>query len=350
MPATLDERLSIGTLTLASGRRLADVTVAFERYGTLAADGRNAILVTHGYTASHRMLAHGSGVAEGSWGPLAGPGKPLDTDRYFLVCANMLGSSYGTTGPASLDPRTGRPYGADFPDITLADIVEVQHRLLQRLGVRHLRAVVGPSFGGFQALQWALDHPDRVDAIGVVLSAPHLPRSELASLDALLAELASDLNWNGGRYASQAAMAGALERLRLETMGSYGMEAVLAARGLSAAERAAHCRAAAAAWSREFDAHSLIVLLKAAQAFDVRGRIADIRADLLYVICDTDRLSPPDPALQAVMRRARGRRAARYVELRSDFGHMASGAAHALWRDALAELIEGAPPGSARQG
>ncbi|RYF55451.1 MAG: alpha/beta fold hydrolase, partial [Comamonadaceae bacterium] len=167
----------LGPLRLQSGAVLPEVDVAYATYGRLAPGGDNAILVTHGYTASHRMLAHGDGVAEGSWAPLIGPGRVLDTDRYFIVCSNMLGSCYGSTGPASIDPRTGRVYGPDFPDITLQDIVQVQHQLLQHLGVQRLRAVVGPSYGGFQALQWALDHPDRIDAIAAVVSAPFMPPS-----------------------------------------------------------------------------------------------------------------------------------------------------------------------------
>lgn len=333
--------IDLGPLRLTSGRELPELTVAFASYGRLAPDGRNAILATHGYTASHQMLAHGAGVAEGSWAPLIGPGRPLDTDRYFIVCPNMLGSSYGTTGPGSTNPATGDPYGAGFPEITLTDIVEVQFRLLRHLGVHHLRAVVGPSFGGFQALQWALDHPDWVDAIGVIVSAPYLPRSEHTSLEALLSDLAADPHWNGGRFGSAGAMAGTLERMRISTMQTYGMEAVLSARGLGAEERARRMQAMAAAWAREFHPHSLIVLLKAALAFDVRDRLADIRADVLYVVADTDVLFPPDPAVQAAMARTRGRRPMRYVQMRTDFGHTASGAAHALWSDALAELLAG---------
>ena len=334
-----DGRMPIGPLTLASGRRLDYVEVAYAHYGELAADGRNALLVTHGYTASHRMLAHGGDTAEGPWGALIGPGKPLDTDKYFVVCSNMLGSSYGTTGPGSIDPATGARYGANFPDIVLADIVQAQHRLLQGLGVTHLKAVVGPSFGGFQALQWALDHPDWVDAIGVVLSAPYMTRSELNSLDGLLSDLSRDPAWQDGNYADPAAMVGTLERLRRDTMASYGMEAVLAARGVAEEDRPQRCRELAAMWAREFDARSLVVLLKAALAFDVRDRMAQVRADVLYVISDTDRLFPPDASLLACMRQAQGKRPTRYVEMRSDLGHMASGMDHALWSEALAELL-----------
>lgn len=335
-----DERLDLGPLTLLGGATLPEVTVAYAHYGRLAPDGRNAILVGHGYTANHRMLAHGEGVAEGSWAPLIGPGRPLDTERFFIVCSNMLGSCYGTTGPASIDPASGRPYGADFPAITLADIVEVQHRLLQRLGVRHLRAVVGPSFGGFQALQWGLDHPDFVDALGVVLSAPCMPDNEHGSLAALEATFAQDPAWGAtGHGVGNAEVGHTLRQLRLETMRTYGGEAVLAARGLGPAERAARAQVMAEQWAREFDPHALFVLLKAARAFDARERLGALRADLLYVISDTDLLFPPDPATQALMMQtATGRRRC-YVQMHTDFGHMASGAAAELWAPALAELL-----------
>ncbi|MDP9962894.1 homoserine O-acetyltransferase [Variovorax paradoxus] len=313
--------------------------MAYVTYGELAPDGRNAILATHGYTASHLMLAHGAGTAEGSWAPLIGPGKPLDTDKYFIVCSNMLGSSYGTTGPGSIDPASGVAYGADYPDITLTDIVEVQHRLLSRLGVRHLKCVVGPSFGGFQALQWALDHPDWVDSIGVVVSAPYLPASEYSSLESLQAELATNAQWNNGRCASLDTMVETLEQMRLSTMDTYGMSAVLAARGFDAEECAARCRLMSATWAREFNPYSLLVLMKAALAFDVRDRLDEIRADVLYVVADTDKLFPPDPTVQTAMGRTRGRRPMHYVQMRTDFGHSASGAGHALWSESLRDLL-----------
>ena len=129
---------------LQNGEVLPEVTIAYATRGRLAADGRNAVLVTHGYTSGQRMIESGAGSSEGAWSTLVGPGAPIDTDRCFVVCSNMLGSSYGSTNAASRDPRTGRPYGSRFPHITVTDIVTAQHRLLEHLGVRHLRAVVGP--------------------------------------------------------------------------------------------------------------------------------------------------------------------------------------------------------------
>src|SRR4051794_35085424 len=130
------------------GEILPEGTPAYATRGTLAADGRNAILITHGYTSGPRMIEPGVASSEGAWSTLVGPGAPIDTDRYFVVCSNMLGSSYGSTNAASIDPRTGRPYGSRFPKITVTDIVTAQKRLLGQLGVTHLRAVVGPSMVG----------------------------------------------------------------------------------------------------------------------------------------------------------------------------------------------------------
>ncbi|MGJ7542019.1 alpha/beta fold hydrolase [Variovorax sp. LT1R16] len=328
---------ALGAFRLSSGVILPAVDVAYAAYGQLAPDGRNAILVTHGYTASHRMLAHGDGVAEGSWAPLIGPGRVLDTQRYYIVCANMLGSCYGSTGPASIDPRSGRAYGPDFPDITLQDIVAVQHRLLDRLGVRHLRAVVGPSYGGFQALQWALDHPGQVDAIAAVVSAPFLPPSPHMDLPTLLQAFARDPGWNDGRPEPDG-VRGTLCRLRVATLEAYGMDEVLRAQGLDAAARRRKIDGMARSWAGEFDAHALIVLLKAALAFDVRAQLHRIRSDVLHVVARTDALFAPS-AVRGTLAGTRGRRALRYVEMDTPFGHQASGPAHALWSDALRELL-----------
>src|SRR4051794_40769321 len=144
----MSDRYSFTDFRLQSGERLPEVTIAYTTRGTLAPDGRNAVLVTHGYTSGHSMIEAGAGSSEGAWSTLVGPGAPIDTDRCFVVCSNMLGSSYGSTNAASRDPRTGRPYGSRFPRITVTDIVTAQKRLLGQLGVTHLRAVVGPSMVG----------------------------------------------------------------------------------------------------------------------------------------------------------------------------------------------------------
>src|SRR3970282_117242 len=156
------------------GEVLPALTLAYEAYGRLAADGRNAVLVTHGFTSSQHAAGKHAPADEAArrWDGLIGPGKAIDTDRFFVVASNMLGSSYGSTAPASLNPATGRPYGPDFPDITLRAIVGAQKAMLDALGVRHLVAVAGPSYGGFQAFQWAVTYPEFVSGVVPVVTAP----------------------------------------------------------------------------------------------------------------------------------------------------------------------------------
>ena len=167
----------IGDLSLRSGAVLRSAQLAYTTYGRLAPDGRNAVLLTHGYTSSQHMAGRYAGAgpetgAEGSWDGLVGPGKAIDTDRLFVVSSNMLGSSFGSTNAAFANPATGKPYGPDFPDITLVDVVNAQKALLDGLGVKHLLAVAGPSFGGYQAFQWGVTHPDFMDGLVAVVSAP----------------------------------------------------------------------------------------------------------------------------------------------------------------------------------
>ena len=166
MEAVVSRTFTAYGFELESGVKLADMTLAFETYGALAPDGRNAILVTHGFTSSHHAAGKYTPTgAPGWWDGLIGPGKTIDTDRYFVVSSNMLGSSYGSTAPASVNPATGKRYGPEFPTITLRDMVRAQKLLLESLGVHHLVAVAGPSFGGYQAFQWAMQYPDFMDGV-----------------------------------------------------------------------------------------------------------------------------------------------------------------------------------------
>src|SRR6478672_5338013 len=185
---------------LQSGKVLPEMTIAYETYGKLAPDGRNAVLLTHGFTSSHHMAGRTTANgAEGSWDGLVGPGKAIDTDRLYVVSSNMLGSSFGSTNPAFKNPATGKPYGPDFPDITLVDIVNAQKALLDHLGVRHLVAVAGPSFGGYQTYQWGVTYPDMMDGLVPVVTAPKGSGGE-AAVKSLVDQLAKDPNWNGGWY------------------------------------------------------------------------------------------------------------------------------------------------------
>ncbi|WP_066158234.1 alpha/beta fold hydrolase [Hydrogenophaga pseudoflava] len=313
--------LSLGAHRLSSGTELPALDVAYATFGQLAPDGRNAVLVTHGYTSGPSMLVPGHHVAESSWAPLLGPGRPLDTDRFFIVCSNMLGSSFGTTGPNTTNPATGRPWGPDFPAITLEDIVAVQHRLLQQLGVRHLRAVVGPSYGGWQALQWALSFPDMVDAVGSLVSGLTHPKG--LSAEATRQRFADHPAWNGGWHYGDARMTDMLTELRRQTLRSYGLETLFEARMPDPAQRQAAMDKACRQWAERFDPNSMVTLAAAAERFDVRERVGEIRARLLFMVCTTDAIFPPDPAVRTLLGAVPG--PLRYRELDSPYGHMASG-------------------------
>lgn len=180
---------------LASGRTLAPVEVAYETYGRLDDDGGNAVVVCHALTGD----AHAAGEG-GWWRTMVGPGLPVDTDRFFVVSSNLLGGCRGTTGPSSTDPRTGRPYGPDFPLLAMSDLVAVQRRLLAHLGVTRLHAAVGGSLGGMQVLQWVIDDPAFIDRAVVVASSSRLSAENIAFSAVGREAITSDPHWHGGRY------------------------------------------------------------------------------------------------------------------------------------------------------
>lgn len=182
-------------LVLESGARLAPVEVAYETYGRLDPTASNTIFVCHALTGD----AHAAGPG-GWWDNLIGPGKPLDTDSYFVVCANLLGGCRGTTGPSSIDPATGRPYGLRFPLFTVSDLVTVHRALLAHLGIDRLAAAIGGSLGGMQALQWALDHPGDLERAIVVCASARLSAENIALSAVGRASITRDEHFAGGDY------------------------------------------------------------------------------------------------------------------------------------------------------
>ena len=337
MSDIVHDRFSFTDLPLQGGAVLPAVTLAYVTRGRLAPDGRNAILVTHGYTSGPRMIEPGAGSSEGAWSTLVGPGAPIDTDRYYVVCSNMLGSSYGSTNAASVDPHTGKPYGPRFPKISVADIVTAQKRLLAHLGVTHLRAVVGPSYGGFQAFQWAVTFPDFMDGTAPVVSSPLPPKSERRA--DLLTWFEKDPNWNGGDYYDRGGVHDTLTALRVDTLTRYGLAKSLSERFPDPAARDAELHRIASAWADVFDANSLFILGDAMARYDVARDYGRINVPVLYVLSRTDALFPPSlaPGVMAGLRGA-GVDAA-YVEIDSEHGHLASGADAGKWAPALRAFI-----------
>lgn len=189
-------------LPLKSGARLADYTLVYETYGTLNADKSNAVLVCHALNASHHVAGSYAGQpkSEGWWDNLVGPGKPLDTARFFVIGVNNPGSCFGSTGPMHVNPATGGIYGADFPVVTVEDWVDAQARLLDRLGIGQLAAVLGGSLGGMQALSWSLRYPGRLRQCIAVATAPNLSAQNIAFNEVARRAIVTDPEFHGGHF------------------------------------------------------------------------------------------------------------------------------------------------------
>ena len=189
-------------LALQSGAQLRDYTLAYETYGKLNADGSNAVLVCHALNASHHVAGvyEGQDKSEGWWDNMIGPGKPVDTQHFFVIGVNNLGSCFGSTGPMHIHPDTGRVYGADFPVVTVEDWVNAQALLLDRLGVTRLAAVLGGSLGGMQALSWTLQYPNRVRHAVVVASAPNLTAENIAFNEVARRAIVTDPDFHEGHF------------------------------------------------------------------------------------------------------------------------------------------------------
>ena len=194
-------------LPLQSGASIRAYDLSYETYGTLNADKSNAVLICHALNASHHVAgvyldAHGATVprSEGWWDTMIGPGKPVDTDVFFVIGVNNLGSCFGSTGPMQSHPDTGQVYGADFPVVTVQDWVDAQARLLDALGIQTLAAVMGGSLGGMQALSWTLQYPARVRHAVVVASAPNLTAENIAFNEVARRAIVTDPDFHGGHY------------------------------------------------------------------------------------------------------------------------------------------------------
>jgi homoserine O-acetyltransferase len=326
---------------LQSGAVLPEMTIAYETYGKLAPDGRNAVLLTHGFTSSHHMAGRTTANgAEGSWDGLVGPGKAIDTDRLYVVSSNMLGSSYGSTSPAHKNPATGKPYGPDFPDITLVDIVNAQKALLDSLGVKHLVAVAGPSFGGYQTFQWGVTYPDFMDGLVAVVSAPKGSGGE-AAVKSLIDQLAKDPNWNGGWYYDKGGIQPVLTEMRVATLKRYGIDEQLADKFPDKAAREAEIKKRAEIWSKVFDGNSLVTLRKASVRYDAEKDLAKMKAKVLYVLSRTDKLFPPSIAPEVMAKLKAAGVTADYYEIDSELGHSASGLDAAKWAPRLKAFMAG---------
>jgi homoserine O-acetyltransferase len=326
---------------LESGEILPQLTLAYERYGEPNADASNVILVAHGATSSH----HAAGLVTpdrrmGWWDEVIGPGRLFDTGKYCVISSNMLGSCYGTTGPASVDPTTGGVYGPRFPRITFRDIVTAQHLLLRSLGVKKLLAVAGASLGGYQAFQWGVAFPDFMAGILALDTAPRDLFDSKAAAEKLRDELARHGNWNGGNYHRTGGLEDVMTDIRIATLKSYGFEEQL--RDIASPEaREATLRQVARDWAQEFDANSLITLRRAMGSFDVEPELGRIRASLLYILADSDEWFPASIGKDVMQKLARAGVDAAFHEVESRYGHYATTREPEKWMPVAARFLEG---------
>lgn len=295
----------VGTVALESGASL-DVRVAYETWGTF--DGSNAVLVLHALTGdSHVRGPDGPGHrSPGWWDGVVGPGRGIDTDRFFVVCANILGGCQGTTGPASTAPD-GRPWGSRFPAVTVRDQVRAEAALADALGIATWRAVVGGSAGGMRALEWAVEHPDRVERLLLLASAARASAEQIALSSTQQAAILADPAFAGGDYygADRGPVAGldvarriahVAYRSEAELEGRFGREVQADGRFAVASYLEHHGRKLAA----RFDANSYLALTRAMDGHDVargRGSVAEalgrVTARAVVAAIDSDRLYPP---------------------------------------------------------
>jgi homoserine O-acetyltransferase len=189
-------------LDLQCGRQIEQYDLIYETYGTLNSDASNAILVCHALSSDHHLAGYHSmeDRKPGWWESCVGPGKPIDTNRFFVVCSNNLGGCRGSTGPMDTNPATGKPYGPDFPIITVKDWVNSQKRLGERLGIQQWAAIIGGSLGGMQVLQWSIDYPDLIRHAVIIAAAPKLSAQNIAFNEVARQAIMSDPDFHEGRY------------------------------------------------------------------------------------------------------------------------------------------------------
>ena len=334
-------------LPLSSGASLSDYTLMYETYGTLNADRSNAVLVCHALNASHHVAGIYEGV-DGSknvgwWDNMVGPGKPVDTDRFFVIGINNPGSCFGSTGPMHTNPATGKPYGADFPVVTVEDWVNAQARLADRLGIQQFAAVMGGSLGGMQALAWSMLYPERVRHSVVIASTPKLSAQNIAFNDVARQAILTDPDFHGGDYYAHgvvpkrglrvARMVGHITYLSDDSMAEkfgralrngdlqfgYGVDF----------EIESYLRYQGDKFSEYFDANTYLLITKALDYFDparehgddLAAALAGTRSEFLLVSFMTDWRFSPERSREIVQALVKNKRRVSYAEIDAPHGH-----------------------------
>ncbi len=340
------ERVTLeGPIELELGGSLPEVTVLYETYGRLNAARDNAVWICHAISGDSHVAAHDAKDAPGWWDRVVGPGRPIDTDRYFVICPNVLGGCRGTTGPNSINPQTGRPYGPDFPRITIGDMVNVQHRLLEHLGIDTLLAVVGGSMGGHQVLAWATMYPERVWGAVLIASSARLTAQALAFDIVARNAILRDPKYRDGQYydlseesgpavgLAIARMIGHITYLSREAMGAKFEEDRLAPRHIQTSFEnlfsvGSYLGYQGAKFVERFDANSYLSLSLAMDLFDLGKTSGELAAALerapcrwLVVSFSSDWLFTPDQSQDLVNALLATNKPVSYCNVQSRCGH-----------------------------
>ncbi len=332
-------------LALQSGASLSDYTLMYETYGTLNADRSNAVLVCHALNASHHVAGtyEGKAKSEGWWDNMVGPGKALDTDRFFVIGVNNLGSCFGSTGPMHINAATGKPYGASFPVVTVEDWVHAQARLADQLGIRKFAAVMGGSLGGMQALAWSMLYPQRVGHCLVIASTPKLSAQNIAFNDVARQAILTDPDFHEGDFYAHgvvpkrglrvARMIGHITYLSDDDM------AVKFGRDLRNGdyqfgfgidfEIESYLRYQGDKFSEYFDANTYLLITKALDYFDparahggdLAAALANTQAEFLLVSFSTDWRFAPERSREIVQALVKNQRRVTYAEIDAPHGH-----------------------------
>ncbi len=340
------------TLRLQSGASLRDYHLAYETYGTLNADKSNAVLICHALNASHHVAGvyEGQDKSEGWWDNMIGPGKAVDTNHFFVIGVNNLGSCFGSTGPMHTNPDTGNVYGANFPVVTVEDWVNAQALLLDALGIDQLAAVMGGSLGGMQALSWTLQHPDRVRHAVVVASAPNLTAENIAFNEVARRAIVTDPDFHDGHFYAHgvvpkrglriARMVGHITYLSDDVMNEkFGRQLRDAVTGSDTGYRystqdvefqiESYLRYQGDKFSEYFDANTYLLITRALDYFDparlfggdLSKAFAAIRAKFLLVSFTTDWRFSPARSREMVRALLDNQRDVSYAEIDAPHGH-----------------------------
>ena len=333
-------------LTLLSGQVLAPYHLVYETYGKLNASHSNAVLICHALNASHHVAGHYANDPgnTGWWDNMVGPGKPVDTNQFFVIGVNNLGSCFGSTGPASINPASGAPYGASFPVVTVEDWVNAQALLADRLGIQSFAAVMGGSLGGMQAMQWSIAYPERVKNAVIIASTPKLSAQNIAFNEVARRAIVNDPDFHGGNYYAKntvpklglsiARMIGHITYLSDDDMAEKFGRQLRGSKNYKFGfdvefEIESYLRYQGEKFSTYFDANTYLLITRALDYFDpakndqgdLSKALSSITAKNLLVSFTTDWRFPPERSREIVEALLAQKKSVTYAEIDAPHGH-----------------------------